>query len=449
MEQVLPVSRRVRAPVAAPAAKRLLPVWWPIAPFPGMLFLWLMGLNYLIWPLIGLCLLIGLFVRGDIRVPPRFGLWMVFLAFVLISATRLTAPDRAMSYGYRFSMYFSATMLLLYLYNTPRSVLPLRTIVNFVALGWCMVVMGGLLGLIAPKVELVSPMELLLPTAIVEIPLVRDMVSPAFAKEAAFVGLGIHRTQAPFPYPNAWGSNFVLLTPFALWSFLVTCRRSWRPVLGALMVFSIVPFFFSLDRGAWLALAVGLLYGGLRLALALDIRTIKWFGLGAVVLALLLVFTPLKNVLITRVDKNYSDKGRIGRNLVALELAQQSPLLGYGAPQAAEDNPANAAVGTHGQLWLVMISNGIPALLMYMGWLMYLAARSGGRLRTARDIRFWPHLTILMAIFMSPYYELLPLQIHTIMVAAAIIARDGLPSVRPGWLASTPEFGSPAPVEIA
>ncbi|MEO8477316.1 MAG: O-antigen ligase family protein, partial [Actinomycetota bacterium] len=218
--------------------------------------------------------------------------------------------------------------------------------------------------------------------------------------------------------------------------------------LGALLVFSIVPFFFSLDRGAWLALSVGLLYGGLRLALALDMRTIKWFGLGAVVLALLLAFTPLKNVLVTRVDKNYSDKGRIGRNLVALELAQQSPLLGYGAPQTAEDNPANAAVGTHGQLWLVMISNGIPALVMYMGWLVYLAARSGGRLRTARDIRFWPHLTILMAIFMSPYYELLPLQIHTIMVAAAIIARDGLPSVRPGWLASTPEFGPPAPVEV-
>jgi len=449
MEEVLPVTGRVPSPLAAPAVKRLLPVWWPLAPFPGLLVLWLMGLAYLIWPLIGVSLLIGLFVRGDVRVPPRFGLWMVFLGFVLISATQLTATDRAMSYGYRFSMYFSATMLLLYVYNTPRSVLPLRTIVNLVAIGWCMVVMGGLLGLVAPKVELVSPMELLLPKAIAEIPLVRDMVSPAFAKETAFVGLGIHRTQAPFPYPNAWGSNFVLLTPFALWSFLVTCRRSWRPVLGAFLLFSIIPFFFSLDRGAWLALALGLLYGGLRLALALDVRTIRWFALGAVVLALLLVFTPLKNVLVTRVDKNYSDQGRIGRNLVAIEIARQSPLLGYGAPQATEDNPANAAVGTHGQLWLVMVSNGIPALLMYMGWLFYLLIRSGRHLRTARDVRFWPHLTILMAIIMSPYYELLPLQIHTIMVAAAIILRDGLPTTRPGWLSSTPEVGRRVPQGVA
>ena len=428
-------------PLAAPTAKRLLPVWWPLAPFPGLLVLWLMGLNYLIWPVIGLSLLIGLFVRGDVRVPQRFGIWMVFLGLVLISATQLTATDRAMSYGYRFSMYFSATMLLLYIYNTPRSQLPVRTIVNLLAIGWCMVVLGGLLGLVAPKVELTSPMELMLPTNIIEIPLVRDMVSPAFAKQAAFVGLGIHRTQAPFPYPNAWGSNFVLLTPFALWSFLSTCRRGWRPVLGGLLLFSIVPFFFSLDRGAWLALALGLLYGGLRLAFAFDVRTIKWFALGAVVLALLLVFTPLMNVLITRLNRNYSDQGRIGRNLVALELAQQSPLLGYGAPQAAEDNPANAAVGTHGQLWLVMVSNGIPALLMYMGWLFYLLVRSGRRLRTARDVRFWPHLTILMAIIMSPYYELMPLQLHTMMVAAAIIMRDGLPLLRPGWLASTPEYG--------
>jgi len=449
MEEVLPVTGRVPVPLAAPAVKRLLPAWWPLAPFPGLLLLWLMGLTYLIWPLLGVSLLLGIFVRGDVRVPPRFGLWMVFLGLVLTSATQLTAADRAMSYGYRFSMYFSATMLFLYIYNTPRSALPLRTIVNLVAIGWCMVVMGGILGLVAPKVELVSPMEMILPDALVEIPLVRDMVSPAFAKQTAFVGLGIHRTQAPFPYPNAWGSNFVLLTPFALWSFLVTCRRSWRPVLGALLVFSIVPFFFSLDRGAWLALAIGLLYGGLRLVFALDVRTIKWFALGAVVLALLLVFTPLMNVLVTRVDKNYSDQGRIGRNLVALELAQQSPLLGYGAPQTAEDNPANAAVGTHGQLWLVLVSNGIPALLMYMGWLFYLVVRSGRHLRTARDIRFWPHLTILMAIIMSPYYELLPLQLHTIMVAAAIILRDGLPMVRPGWLSSTPELRPSVPQGIS
>jgi hypothetical protein len=437
------VALRAPLPVAAPAAKRFLPVWWPLAPFPGLLLLWLLGLNYLIWPLIGLSLLVGLFVRGDVRVPPRFGIWMVFLGLVLISATQLTASDRAMSYGYRFSMYFSATMLLLYVYNTPRSQLPVRTIVNLLALGWCMVVLGGLLGLLAPKVELTSPMEILLPKGFVEIPLVRDMISPAFAKQSAFVGLGIHRTQAPFPYPNAWGSNFVLLTPFALWSFLSTCRRAWRPLLGGLLLFSIIPFFFSLDRGAWLALALGLLYGGFRLALAFDVRTIKWFALGAGVLALLLVFTPLMDVLITRVNRNYSDQGRIGRNLVAIELAQRSPLLGYGAPQAAEDNPANAAVGTHGQLWLVMVSNGIPALLMYMGWFFYLLVRSGRRLKTARDVRFWPHLTILMAIIMSPYYELLPLQLHTMMVAAAIIMRDGIPPIRPGWLASTPEFGPP------
>jgi len=86
---------------------------------------------------------------------------------------------------------------------------------------------------------------------------------------------------------------------------------------------------------------------------------------------------------------------------------------------------------------------------MYMGWLFYLLIRSGRHLRTARDVRFWPHLTILMAIIMSPYYELLPLQIHTIMVAAAIILRDGLPTTRPGWLSSTPEVGRRVPQGVA
>ncbi len=408
------------------ARRRMLPAYWPLLPFPFALVLWLLGMSYFAWPVVGVFLMVGLFARGRVMVPPRFGVWLLFLGFVAASSIMLDSTDRAMAYGYRASMYFSATMLFLYLYNTSRRELPVSTIVNLLAIGWAMIVLGGLLGIFLPGVSLTSPMELFLPSNLTNIPLVRDMVSPAFAKEEAFVGLGIHRTQAPFPYPNAWGSNFVLLTPFALWSFLQTARRAWRPVLGLLLVAAIVPFFFSLDRGAWLALAVVLVYGGIRLAVSLDLRTVKWFALGAILLVFVLVLTPLGEALLTRLDRNYSDQGRIGRNVVAVQLASERPLLGYGAPQEAQNNPGNAAVGTHGQLWLILVSNGVPALILYLAWMFWLLVRSGRGLKTARDVRFWPHLVILAALIMSPYYELLPMQLHTIMVAAAIITRDGL-----------------------
>jgi hypothetical protein len=192
-----------------------------------------------------------------------------------------------------------------------------------------------------------------------------------------------------------------------------------------------VPFAASLDRGAWLALAVGLAYAGIRLFVHLDVRTVRWFALAGMLLLLAFFLTPLQGVIVERINRGYSDEGRVGRDRVAVNLAAERPLLGYGAPQDSEYNPANANVGTHGHLWLVLVSQGVPGAVLFMGWLAYVLARSGRRLKTAADLRFWPHVTVLMAIVMTPYYELLPLQLHTIMVAAALVFRDGVPEARP------------------
>jgi polysaccharide biosynthesis protein PslJ len=386
--------------------------------------LWLLGLTYLIWPIIGVLLMVVLLRRRQIEVPRGFGVWLLFLAWMLVSATQLDAPDRVMAWAYRGTMYLSASALFLYLYNEPRQSLSAQRIVKALAVGWGMVVVGGLVGDLLPGVTLKSPMELILPGGLRNIPLVRDMITPAFSKQSAFGGLGIHRTQAPFPYPNAWGSNFVLLTPFAMWVYTHATgrRKTWW---GLLVIASAAPFILSLDRGAWLALGVGLVYGALRLAQANDGRVVRW-GVPAIALIVVaLLFTPLGSVVTGRIQRNYSDQGRIGRNLVAIDLVAERPLLGYGAPQEADDNPANASVGTHGQLWLVLVSQGIPGALLFLGWVLLVLVRSGRRLRSANDPRFWPHLTFLMAVVMLPYYELLPLQSFTLMAAAALVFRDG------------------------
>jgi capsular polysaccharide biosynthesis protein len=391
-------------------------------------------MSYLIWPLISIALLISLSQRGRILVPPRFGIWMLFLAWLVVSAVQLDAPDRMMAWMYRGSMYLSATLLLLYVYNSSRRDIPTMAIVKFLAIAWAMIVLGGILSNVLPGgVELRSPVQLVIPEAIAQVELVQDMVTPEFSKDNAFPGIGIHRTQAPFPYPNAWGSNFVLLTPFALWLFLQSSNSRWKFALGGLLVISLLPFVSTLDRGAWFALAVGFAYGGIRLAAVRDTRVIKWGVIGLVALGAVMVLTPLRGIVQERLERNYSDRGRIGRNVIALDLASEKPLYGYGAPQASEDNPANAAVGTHGQLWLVLVSGGIVGAVLFFGWLGFLTVWSGRRLRSASDPRFWPHIVFVMALIMSAYYELLPLQLHTIMVAAAIALRDGQPGeIRPG-----------------
>jgi capsular polysaccharide biosynthesis protein len=414
-------------------ARSRLPASWPLWPYPAIGLLWLLGLSYLIWPAIGLFLAIGLIVRGNLQVPRRFGIWLLFLAWVGLSLTQVEGADRAMAWGYRAAMYLAATALFLYLYNVSRGSLRTSTAVNLLAIGWVSIVVIGFLGTLMPGISLKSPMHLILPGGITDIPLVRDMISPAFAKQNAFGGLGIHRTQAPFPYPNAWGSNFVLLTPFALWAFTTTARPRWRMWLAAVIALSVAPLILSLDRGAWLALALGAAYGAIRLAAGRDVRILKWGVVGIGVIMLLLLLTPLGSIITGRLERNYSDEGRIGRNLIAVDLVMEAPLLGYGAPQSSDDNPANASVGTHGQLWLVLVSQGFPGGLLYLGWLGFLLWRTGRRLRSASDPRFWPHLTFFMALVMLPYYEMLPLQIFTLMIAAALVLRAGWDGrARPG-----------------
>lgn len=439
--KVLPPSGHAGA-LLAPASVRL-PAGWPLfVPFGGLLVLWLLGLTYFIWPSLGMLMLVALSLRHDVRVPPRFGIWLLFLAWALVSATQLESPDRALAFGWRMSMYLSATLLFLYVYNSTRESLPTRTVVNIVALGWVMVVVGGLLGIAAPRVSLHSAVELVLPENLLQIDLLRDMVTPALAKDKAFAALPIYRTQAPFPYPNAWGSNFVLLTPFAIWAARDFVRSRWRHVLYALIVASVVPFFFSLNRGAWLALAVGLAYAALRLLLLRDLRAIRLFVGGAVLLAVLLLLTPLKEIVAVRLDSGYSDEGRLGRTAAAVQLIQESPVFGYGSPVQSDLNPANAAVGTHGQLWLVLVSHGLPGAALFLGWLLHLLFRHGKRLRGASDALFWPHVVILMALLMSPYYELLPMQMHTIMIAAALVCRESLARRRPNLMEGRPALSS-------
>jgi hypothetical protein len=98
----------------------------------------------------------------------------------------------------------------------------------------------------------------------------------------------------------------------------------------------------------------------------------------------------------------------------------QSPLFGYGAPRPSAIDGAPSA-GTQGHLWMVMFSHGFPALICFVGALvwMFLATLRGRS--TAMMILNTVQLVILVEIF---FYGVLPNGLILTLPAAALAMRE-------------------------
>ena len=107
--------------------------------------------------------------------------------------------------------------------------------------------------------------------------------------------------------------------------------------------------------------------------------------------------------------------------LETLERVRESPLLGYGSPQGKIDDDQAVRVGTQGQLFTILFSHGVPALLFFVGWIGYTVVRTA---RGGSPGRFWAHAALLILLIQLPYYNFLPTTLHVVMVAAALAWRD-------------------------
>ena len=80
-EYVLPRGWQAFAIVA------LIPLWW------------LIGASFFMWPLIAFPLIAAMVVRGRILAPRRFGIWLLFILWVIASGVELSDPSRALAWG--------------------------------------------------------------------------------------------------------------------------------------------------------------------------------------------------------------------------------------------------------------------------------------------------------------------------------------------------------------
>jgi hypothetical protein len=398
--------------------------WQPYAIFVGLPVWWLLGLSFFMWPLITLPLVYPMFRRGELRVPRRFGIWLVFLAWMFASGVELQSASRAIAWSWRLSFYLSATVLFLYIYNSSRERLPTRTVVNALAAYWVVVIAGGWIGVLFPTIAFASPAEAVFPHSLLNNTYFYAHVHLQFAEVQRFLGFQEGRPQTFFAYTNAWGSTCAMLTPVCLAALAAGPGRIWGRVLKVTLALSVIPIVFSLNRGLWLSLGIGLAYAAVRFGALRDTRRVMRVLGAVVVVGALVAVSPLGGLVTARFTHQTGDTSRLARDRAAQAQIAASPLLGYGAPQQAVGvTHTSKSVGTESELFLLLYSHGVPALFLFGGFMAYTIVRTAKQRSRSSPALFWIHVALVVACVQAPYYELTE-RMPLMLAFAALLYRD-------------------------
>lgn len=444
--------------VTPPRRARLtLPEGWPIyVTFFGFPVLWVLGVSQLIYPALAIPMVWSL-VRHNrtrpVRLPAGFSIWLLFVLWSLVTVLVIHDSHKLFSFGYRASLYLSATVYFLYTYNRVDVVLPRRRIIAAVAFLWAFTIFGGYLGMLDPRGSISTPMGSLLPGRLQANPLVHLMVHPGFSQVQNILGFRISqpRPAAPYLYTDEWGACLAVLTPFAFAAAALAKTHRQRLMWYAGLGIGLVPIVFSLTRGLWLALGAIAIYSAIRFALRGRVTALVALVAALILGAGIVAATPLQETVSTRLTTHtQSNAARSRLYSEVIRTVATSPAFGFATPlppgaanEAAGSGTArggNAAIGTQGQLWLVLYSHGYPGAVTFVAWFLFAWWRTR-KLRSPAG--FWCHVSLLAGLVIVAVYTFLPVPILVMMVAAGIgmRERDGLrrSGVRPHPATSVPD----------
>lgn len=327
--------------------------------------------------------------------PPGFLLWLAFLAVSLagFATLGLTAPEtigsplssRMLSFIVRMLQYGSLTVMLLYAGNLSENELPRRRLAWLLGLVAIYSAIGGMGGVVAPNFQLTSPLAFVLPQSVANSGLFLSLIHPGLAQASNILGGVAGRPDAPFNYTNTWGSVVVLTVPWLLVGWWWQGTRRQRRVVAATLVILVVPFVYSLDRGAWIGAVFASLYIAARFAARGKLMLLTIIIVTAAVAGVAIAATPLQNIIVGRLHNGKSNDIRASQAAVALKDAEASPLVGYGdsrhmigapssiaiGPTASCHSCGQADVGGNGQLWLLMVCSGFLGAALYLGFFAY------------------------------------------------------------------------------
>lgn len=396
-----------------------LPAWPVVAMFVLFPLWWLLGLADLIWILMAVPMTLLMIRSRSIEVPRGFGLYLLFLVWVLCSGYQLERVGQAIGFSYRLALYAAGGVLLVYAYNARRW-LTERLATGALTMYWLATVLGGYLALVWPGAVLRTPLSYVLPGAMLDNELVNHMVVRRMTQwnPDAWIQLD-PRPSAPFLYTNNWGNVYSLLMPFVVaYLFHVRGTRRFWFVLAMVPV-SLVPAFLTLNRGMFLGLGLAIAYAALRLVLMGNVRAVLALSALVVVGMSAFVVLPAQDRLEHRVTESSSTEDRASLYSQALDTVPESPILGHAVPQEAA-NPNLDPVGTQGQFWMIMVSHGVGALACFVGWFVIAFVRS---LRRQDITGLTANAVLLVAVMELLYYGSLPYGLPIMMLAAALALR--------------------------
>ena len=422
-----------RPPRPLAAGDQRLPVTWPLVVlFVAFPLWWVLGVGAFTWIIVAIPMLASLIWLRRARVPVAFVLWLAFISWVLLSGLQLESGTKIITFSYRLALYAAAGVLFVYTYNLPRGKVLDAKILRILTIFWMIVVVGGYAGILVGAHTFTPLIDELLPGSLRHQEFVQELVQPVFAEVQGFLGFPIPRPAAPFRYSNYWGGNMAVLTPVAIAAVIAAGRGARRKLIIAVLIASVVPMVFSLNRGMFISLSIGILYVALRLAMRGRLAAFgSLLGIAALV-AVILVATPLGHLIAASFSSTHghSNSTRLSVSQQAIAGARQSPIFGYGEPQAAPGQTGLPPIGTQGQLWMVLYSNGIPAVVFFIGFFLAVLWQT----RRAHGMAgLWLHTVPLVALPQIGVYGWLPVELQVVMVAVALSYRYcWQPAARPG-----------------
>jgi hypothetical protein len=86
------------------------------------------------------------------------------------------------------------------------------------------------------------------------------------------------------------------------------------------------------------------------------------------------------------------------------------------------EKPDRAPIGTHGQIWLLLVSQGVVGASLYVGAQVLMLVKS--RKAPPDSVGFWANTAMFVALVQLPFYSQIPVQLQLVMVAAALALRS-------------------------
>ena len=453
---------RETSALAARRRKRHLPVGWPmVVLFAGYPLWWALGVAPFVALATAVPLALELRHHRPLRAPRGFGLWMLFLVWLAlgVAVLQVTAPEAIPStsngryavFAFRYAWFLAATVYLLYIGNM-REELDLLRVCRIVGVMFMVVVAGGLLGTVAPRLEFSSLLELV-GGGLAKAPFIQNLIHPSAAQIQDFLGYEQGRPSAPFPFTNQWGLNCAVTLPFFIVGWFHQASKSRRMVGSVVLLLALVPIVSSLNRGLWLALVVCAAFLAVRAALQGRPGVLAVGTVGVLVAAVLIALSPLGSLVSARLDNGNSNQGRTNLGTqTLLSTWEGSPVVGFGTTRDPAGNWVSIAagstaqcprctpppMGTQGQFWFVLFASGFLGVFLYYGFFMTQLLR---HIRLKSVYATAGLAAVTMHLVTSPFYNSVDVSLLVILSAVGLLWRAGL--------ADRPDGGRTAAKDVA